>query len=138
MRRVVLLVSSLIASGYQMNVVLAQEACFTDEQISRLIVDFQTASLICPKWKPLHRSDFVYMLVERQQLGTDALEKSDKAGLVLLKEPCSRKLGEIESASFKEAEVIGLEKFCLRTSFWLTAPHMRYSLEQSGAFGEAN
>jgi len=106
--------------------------CMQNGEVSRLIVDLQTASLLCPKWHAMARVDFVHMLIIRGLMSTDDLAKSDLPGKVIVKEPCATVLNVFESASFTEASRSGLEAFCTRMSFHLTSPNIRYDLEELG------
>ena len=115
----------------------AQNGCLLDAKIARLNVDFQTASLICPKWNPITRADFAYMLLQTGTLPGDALLKAEKPGLVRFREPCATEIADLEGQSFKEARAKGTDTFCLDISVWLTVPNVRYGLEQNGAFGVA-
>ncbi|RWQ59829.1 hypothetical protein [Mesorhizobium sp.] len=112
----------------------AQERCITDTKNARLIADFQTASLLCPKWKIISRVDYAYLLMEMSVLHQDDLMKSDRVGVVTLREQCQDDLYQLEKESFKMAEESGVEKFCLRTSIWLTVPNLRDALERHGFF----
>jgi len=114
---------------------IAQEkSCFSDAKNARLAVDFEAASLLCPKWNVVSRVDFGYLLLTLGILNPDDLVKSKKAGILTLTEECQSKLSELETESFKLAEASGLELFCIRTSHWLTVPNVRYALETNGFF----
>jgi len=114
---------------------IAQEkTCFSDAKNARLAVDFEAASLLCPKWNVVSRVDFGYLLLTLGILNPDDLVKSKKAGILTLTEECQDKLAEFETESFKKAEASGLELFCIRTSHWLTVPNVRYALETNGFF----
>lgn len=128
-----LLVAFIILS-YNSNHGYAQERCITDVKNARQIADFQTASLLCPKWKIISRVDYGYLLMEMNVLKPEDLLKSERPGIVKLKERCQDDLYEIERESFRNAEESGVEKFCLRTSIWLTVPNLRDALERHGFF----
>jgi len=89
---------------------------------------------LCPKWNVVHRVDFGYLMITLGILNVDDLEKSEKAGMLTLTEACQEKLSEFETESFQKAEVMGLERFCIDTSKWLTLPNVRYALETNGFF----
>jgi hypothetical protein len=112
----------------------AQSPCITDGKNARLVADFQTASLICPKWEIVSRVDYAFLLMQMNIIKADDLLKSDNAGAVKLREQCQADLYAIEKESFKSAEEMGTDKFCLRTSVWLTVPNVRDSLERNGFF----
>lgn len=114
---------------------LAEEKpCFSDAKSARLAVDFQTASLLCPKWHVVGRVDFGYLMLTLGLLNPDDLVKSKRTGILTLTEECQSKLSEFETESFTKAEAAGLELFCIRTSEWLTVPNVRYALETNGFF----
>ena len=111
-----------------------EKSCFSDAKNARLAVDFQTASLLCPKWNVVSRVDFGYLMLTLGILNPDDLVESKKAGILTLTEECQSKLSELETESFKLAEASGLELFCTRTTHWLTVPNVRYALETNGFF----
>jgi hypothetical protein len=112
----------------------ADGKCIADYKNARLIADFQTASFLCPKWKIVSRVDYGYLLMEMNVLKAEDLLKSESAGVVKLTEQCQDDLYSVEKDSFKSAQDDGLEKFCLRTSIWLTVPNVRDALERHGFF----
>lgn len=111
-----------------------EKSCFSDSKSARLAVDFQAASLLCPKWKVVSRVDFGYFMLTLGLLNSDDLVKSKKAGILTLTGECQDKLSELETESFQKAEASGLDLFCTRTSHWLTVPNVRYALETNGFF----
>ena len=113
----------------------AQEnPCFSDLKNARLAIDFQTASLLCPKWRVVSRVDFGYLMLTLGIINPDDLLKSKKVGILTLTDECQSKLSELETESFKLAEATGLELFCTKTSHWLTVPNVRHALEANGFF----
>ncbi|RWC29870.1 MAG: hypothetical protein EOS70_23575 [Mesorhizobium sp.] len=82
----------------------------------------------------MSRADYAYLLMEMNVLKADDLLKSARAGVVTLREQCQDELYQIEKDSFRVAEESGVEKFCLRTSVWLTVPNLRGALESHGFF----
>lgn len=128
------LLVTFVMLSYNSDQGYAQERCITDVKNARLIADFQTASLLCPKWKIVSRVDYGYLMMEMNVLKPEDLSKSDRPGVVKLREQCQDDLYQIEKESFRIAEESGVEKFCLRTSIWLTVPNLRDALERHGFF----
>jgi len=108
--------------------------CVSDVKQMNLLADFQTASLVCPKWNVLSRVDYAWMMVSLGLIEPTDLLKSDAPGKVEFREECADEIGKYESESFRRAELMGLDTFCIKTSAWLTVPNVRQALEENGAF----
>jgi len=120
--------------GIAANAFAQENQCIKDYKNARLIADFQTASLLCPKWKIVNRVNYGYLLLQLKVIKSNDLQKSKNRGVLTLTEQCQDELYDIEKDSFKDAEKRGLEAFCIRTSGWLTVPNLRHALEQNGFF----
>lgn len=124
----------LLLSGYGTESIAQETICIKDAKLMNLQVDFQTASLICPKWNVMNRVEYAYSLVTLGLIQSSDIKKSNGDGVVNFSEPCATEIREYELASFKRAENLGLSTFCIQTSYWLTLSGVRKALEDNGTF----
>ncbi len=119
--------------------VFAQEnLCIKHAKAATIVADFQTASLLCPKWKVVVRADYFHLLIDYGVLGAGSFVKveEDKAGTgyVKLTKQCQQELLEVEFKSIEKARRAGLENFCIQMSRYLVNPDYRFDLERNGFF----